>query len=903
MPDAQDLDEQIWTKSQLIDLLGHETADVRLWALERLRDLGMTEGIEEHLVSLLEDSDSRVVRSTLDILEQDEKDLPEDVLWSCVNREELSWSARVEALGVLAASGNEEAQEHLLDGVEQRPDYPIPVSTWVRHDLEGFLEALHERWGDSGLPLSATFLRALVRLRRPDLAPAIVNAMEQLDEDNSLDVFREAVEEGTGRRFHELEPNGIREARIPGEPDVEEEFYVAVPDLEDELAKTGKQLRTAAENENWEKCARIALEEIPKLNEWVDESVAETGDFAWGTALARTLQRKPPDGIDEFTFATGAYQLLCEMLITILVERTLQENDGLQSLLDLWTVVTGDDYRRVCERIRERWREAMDDPERKAEAEQLIDSWLDEASASAYASQLWFANSLPDFSVDEKARKLCEKLETGEHEDAWSAMDFVQEYLRLHPGLLRQKAPEMLAGPDGIRSAALEALASQNRKWASRAIIESLDELLNKGEDRYVWSCLYDLGDPAALDRAVEEWRPKEPDLTDCVALLARLDGSFEDLPDKMKAEVAEYEKRVQEWTQESPDTETMEEALEDLAAGSLRLRLRCTDCGRTYTYEVERAFLDPEILEDEERDNEEAVVPAKVIRCKNCGAEDCYEFTNEAIMHLTAQLMVATEMDDIEDMSVVPTIPQLSDGTRIKSASEAIGIMRARAEKNPESGEAWRRLGNTLGRFEESEEAVKAWRKALEVDEHEVPSAYQLAAHLWDPQKQTDAPYYVIEGLERLPQSDLDDHAREVMAHELVDMLHAIAPRCRPPLALVATWRRGRQRDRAVIDFSGVDLRRVERWDRLADMLADDKFVAIEFTDELPDSSPTRLEHLINSGDRSSVPDPDMPGPAVSGGGGQQVLRSGEKVGRNDPCPCGSEKKYKHCCGKPGKR
>ena len=24
-----------------------------------------------------------------------------------------------------------------------------------------------------------------------------------------------------------------------------------------------------------------------------------------------------------------------------------------------------------------------------------------------------------------------------------------------------------------------------------------------------------------------------------------------------------------------------------------------------------------------------------------------------------------------------------------------------------------------------------------------------------------------------------------------------------------------------------------------------------------------------------------------------------GEKVGRNDPCPCGSGKKYKKCCGK----
>ena len=28
-------------------------------------------------------------------------------------------------------------------------------------------------------------------------------------------------------------------------------------------------------------------------------------------------------------------------------------------------------------------------------------------------------------------------------------------------------------------------------------------------------------------------------------------------------------------------------------------------------------------------------------------------------------------------------------------------------------------------------------------------------------------------------------------------------------------------------------------------------------------------------------------------------VVNDGPKVGRNDPCPCGSGKKYKNCCGK----
>jgi uncharacterized protein YecA (UPF0149 family) len=26
---------------------------------------------------------------------------------------------------------------------------------------------------------------------------------------------------------------------------------------------------------------------------------------------------------------------------------------------------------------------------------------------------------------------------------------------------------------------------------------------------------------------------------------------------------------------------------------------------------------------------------------------------------------------------------------------------------------------------------------------------------------------------------------------------------------------------------------------------------------------------------------------------------KKSEKIGRNDPCPCGSGKKYKQCCGK----
>jgi preprotein translocase subunit SecA len=41
----------------------------------------------------------------------------------------------------------------------------------------------------------------------------------------------------------------------------------------------------------------------------------------------------------------------------------------------------------------------------------------------------------------------------------------------------------------------------------------------------------------------------------------------------------------------------------------------------------------------------------------------------------------------------------------------------------------------------------------------------------------------------------------------------------------------------------------------------------------------------------------PPVPVPAGASGKKQKV--GGKKIGRNDPCPCGSGKKYKHCCGR----
>jgi preprotein translocase subunit SecA len=75
----------------------------------------------------------------------------------------------------------------------------------------------------------------------------------------------------------------------------------------------------------------------------------------------------------------------------------------------------------------------------------------------------------------------------------------------------------------------------------------------------------------------------------------------------------------------------------------------------------------------------------------------------------------------------------------------------------------------------------------------------------------------------------------------------------------------------------------------------------------------PQQTMHQSTSafGGGATASDPQASGGAKPGGGSSIVseaaaamekakpVRSGPKVGRNDPCPCGSGKKYKHCCGK----
>jgi preprotein translocase subunit SecA len=61
-------------------------------------------------------------------------------------------------------------------------------------------------------------------------------------------------------------------------------------------------------------------------------------------------------------------------------------------------------------------------------------------------------------------------------------------------------------------------------------------------------------------------------------------------------------------------------------------------------------------------------------------------------------------------------------------------------------------------------------------------------------------------------------------------------------------------------------------------------------------------VRYVLSAQPRIRIVREQVAKPLDTGGDGTlkaQPKRSTGKVGRNDPCPCGSGKKYKHCCGK----
>jgi tetratricopeptide (TPR) repeat protein len=166
----------------------------------------------------------------------------------------------------------------------------------------------------------------------------------------------------------------------------------------------------------------------------------------------------------------------------------------------------------------------------------------------------------------------------------------------------------------------------------------------------------------------------------------------------------------------------------------------------------------------------------------------------------------------------------------------EAVDMYSRQVEAEPDNADLRVRFGNVLCFLGRREEAALQYRAAVQADPANVEACASLAGVAREAGDRTQARHMLQRVLELAPDSKLSRQDRE-----------------------------------ECLQFALEELAELDGPAR---------------------SAPRRTELAFATG-------ADRRGSAGHPSGTQQPVRHAGKMGRNDPCPCGSGKKYKKCCGR----
>jgi hypothetical protein len=341
--------------------------------------------------------------------------------------------------------------------------------------------------------------------------------------------------------------------------------------------------------------------------------------------------------------------------------------------------------------------------------------------------------------------------------------------------------------------------------------------------------------------------------------------------------------------------TVTPEQLFDEADDDPLVLELRCERCSKGFRREFRWACVSAEHAL--EKRGWDGILLSDVVQCPRCGAEDEYEISGMSKLTLTLRLIVSSQEADRRGRVFAGT-SKLWDGTITQRPSQALARLRVLAAENPDSAKAFRCLGNACHRWDRPDEAVASWRKACQLDDGEVDAAFSLANVLLGPgDRFAEGFYYLRRAISAIPQAIRSGGVAPDVARGAIRLLQLTVQRAADPIALMAAWPSGKKDRDPVVTMSAVDLKKIQSFERLADLVSAGFFIALGLTPELPDDEPTILQRLLTAGssryaasaDREIRSSPSQPKP-------RKVPAA---VGRNSPCPCGSGKKYKRCCAR----
>ncbi len=286
-----------------------------------------------------------------------------------------------------------------------------------------------------------------------------------------------------------------------------------------------------------------------------------------------------------------------------------------------------------------------------------------------------------------------------------------------------------------------------------------------------------------------------------------------------------------------------IEKVFEKRQKEELELPLRCTQCGRERRHKVGVLYVDLGTIDRRERGEKtpyDEFIITRRITCPKCGAVDKYELGGMAHVALTGDLLMKTSLKkplDENEGQIRYIRFALNDGREVHPR-EGLEIMRREVAASPKRADLRGRLGNILRFLGYRDEAIAEYQAALNLYSNQFEACLNLGRIYGVQGKFKEAGEYLERALSAVAAIPHLSAQRKLMyASDIADSLEQV--------------NRKRKLDESLLTT-------------------------------LP---------LIGERDSERKSPHAKPAP--------QRASSAQRVGRNDPCPCGSGKKYKHCHGK----
>jgi tetratricopeptide (TPR) repeat protein len=290
-----------------------------------------------------------------------------------------------------------------------------------------------------------------------------------------------------------------------------------------------------------------------------------------------------------------------------------------------------------------------------------------------------------------------------------------------------------------------------------------------------------------------------------------------------------------------------------------------------------------------------------QIVQCKGCGSLETYEQTLATSFALTAEVLRLSLLAQRSkaqtgqpaqppESPLILQRPQImAAGRRFHTLREAYEFLQEELRKHPESGELHRRFGLILKNGAQPDLALPYLLKAIALAPDDAEAYYNIVEILVEHERYREALPYLETLIRLCREGKMDEQQRRDLFEALLEQVVLLENKTKhrfdlfPPQSPQAAG--ALAPGPPTVYLTSLDLSNPKGLERAYQLF---------LTGTLPEA-PRRgtfrsMREAFSQADTPAEDEAFVP---------SQPVRVLPKVGRNAPCPCGSGKKYKRCCGR----